>query len=182
MGKKVKIVTLDNLQDIRGWYVGKRIVFVSGTYDLIHPGHVRFFELAKQVVHADILVSGVGCDADIKRYKGDSRPIMDENARLTLVAALEVVDCAFITHAPPEGTGHFLDGFIKIFRTLQPDAYVVIEDAFDMERRRNLAKENLVEFAVLNLSTAYHEWKDLSSSNIIKRILTVHRADEEKRI
>lgn len=169
--KKVKIVTFDDLQNVRDWYPGKRILFVSGTYDLLHPGHVHFFELAKQAVHADILVVGVGCDADIKRYKGNARPIMDENARLKLIAALEVVDCAFITYAPPEGKGHFLDGFIEIFRALQPDAYVVNEDTFDMEYRQNLAEGHFVEFAVLNHSTTCVECKGISASSIIQHVL-----------
>ena len=176
MRKKLKIITFDDLQEVENWHPRKQIVFVSGTYDLLHPGHVHFFELAKQSVHAGILVVGVGCDADIKRYKGDTRPIMGENARLKLVAALEVVDYAFITHAPPEGKGHFLDGFAEIFRALQPNAYVVNEDTFDMEHRQNLAEGHLVKMFILDHSTTCRECKGISASSIIQRVLEAESA------
>ncbi|TSC72517.1 MAG: hypothetical protein G01um101470_327 [Parcubacteria group bacterium Gr01-1014_70] len=176
-----KVVSYDLLSAIRRRYGVKDIVFVSGTYDLLHPGHVHFFELAKEKTGADGLIVGVGCDADIKRYKGDTRPIMNENARLTLVAALEVVDYAFITYGPPAGVGHFLDGFVEIFQKLQPDYYVIVEDTFDIDHRRKLAETHNVNMVILDSSAVYQEWGDLSSSRIIERVLVAHRADEKKK-
>lgn len=170
-----KIISYDDLSAIRSRVGG--IVFVSGTYDLLHPGHIHFFELCKE--YGNVLVVGVGCDADIKRYKGDTRPILDEEMRLKLVAALEVVDYVFITHAPPEDQGHFLDGFIEIFQELRPNYYVVNEDTFDIDHRRKLAEKFSVEMVVLDHSTTCIECKGVSASRIIERVFAAHCADRK---
>ncbi|MEK7173776.1 MAG: adenylyltransferase/cytidyltransferase family protein [Patescibacteria group bacterium] len=174
-----KIFLYDSLFAIRRRCGVKDIAFVSGTYDLLHPGHVHFFELVKEVTGADVLVVGVGCDADIKRYKGDARPIMDEETRVRLVAALEVVDYAFITHAPPEGQGHFLDGFIEIFQKLRPDYYVINSDTFDIDHRKKLAEQHGVKMVALNHSTTCPDCKGISASSIIQRILAAESADQK---
>lgn len=177
-----KVISYVDLSGIRKNNQQSTTVFVSGTYDLLHPGHIHFFELAKEATGASALIVGVGCDADIKRYKGDTRPILDEGTRLKLVAALEVVDYAFITYAPPEGgEQHFLDGFIPIFQKLQPDYYAINDDTFDIEHRRELAEKFGVEMVVLDHSTTCRECKGVSASHIIERILAVHRADQEQK-
>ncbi len=167
---KDKTISYVNLADIRRNCSTKIVAFVSGTFDLLHPGHKHFFELAKDVTRADVLVVGVGSDIDIKRYKGDARPIIEEEARLKLVAALEAVDYAFITHALPEGQGHFLDGFINIFEKLQPDYYVVNEGTFDMEYRHALAERHGVAIKVLRHGVTCPA-RGYSTTAIIQRII-----------
>ncbi len=73
---------------------GKTIGFTSGAFDLLHAGHAEYLEAAKE--HCDILVVAVNTDDSVRSYKGEGRPIVDENMRARLVAALESVDYVFL--------------------------------------------------------------------------------------
>jgi D-beta-D-heptose 7-phosphate kinase/D-beta-D-heptose 1-phosphate adenosyltransferase len=69
---------------------GKRIVFTNGCFDLIHLGHVKYFQFAKS--QGDLLVVGVNTDASIRRLKGDKRPIIAEADRISVLEELESID------------------------------------------------------------------------------------------
>ena len=69
---------------------GERIVFANGCFDTLHAGHVRYLEGASR--EGDVLVVGVNKDASVRGLKGPGRPVLDENARARLVAALRAVD------------------------------------------------------------------------------------------
>lgn len=67
-----------------------KIVFTNGCFDILHKGHIEY--LAKAASLGTKLVIGLNTDASIKRLKGDSRPVNDENARALLLASLVFVD------------------------------------------------------------------------------------------
>jgi rfaE bifunctional protein nucleotidyltransferase chain/domain len=69
---------------------GRRIAFANGCFDILHPGHVRYLQAAKQ--QGDILVVGVNSDPSVAALKGPGRPLLPAAARAELVAALEPVD------------------------------------------------------------------------------------------
>jgi rfaE bifunctional protein nucleotidyltransferase chain/domain len=69
---------------------GRRIVFANGCFDGLHVGHVRYLEAARR--EGDVLVVAVNADSSARELKGPGRPILDETARATLVAALRAVD------------------------------------------------------------------------------------------
>jgi len=69
---------------------GKTIVFTNGCFDLLHYGHAKYLQDAKN--KGDILIVGVNSDSSVKKIKGNTRPIVKERDRLRLVAALESVD------------------------------------------------------------------------------------------
>lgn len=69
---------------------GKRIALANGCFDGLHVGHVRYLEGAR--AEGDILVVAVNSDESTRALKGPGRPILDEQARASLVAALRVVD------------------------------------------------------------------------------------------
>ncbi len=69
---------------------GRRIVFTNGVFDLIHPGHIRYLRAARAM--GDLLVVAVNSDASVRRLKGPKRPILAENERARILAALEFVD------------------------------------------------------------------------------------------
>jgi D-beta-D-heptose 7-phosphate kinase / D-beta-D-heptose 1-phosphate adenosyltransferase len=69
---------------------GKRIVFTNGCFDLIHLGHVKYFQFARR--QGDLLVVGVNTDASVRRLKGDKRPIISEADRLGVLEELESID------------------------------------------------------------------------------------------
>jgi D-beta-D-heptose 7-phosphate kinase/D-beta-D-heptose 1-phosphate adenosyltransferase len=69
---------------------GKRIVFTNGCFDLIHLGHVKYFQFAKQ--QGDLLVVAVNTDNSIRRLKGNKRPIINEQDRVAVLEELESID------------------------------------------------------------------------------------------
>src|SRR6266403_4139829 len=87
-----KIIALDPLREKLTEHKrhGRRIVFANGCFDALHVGHIRYLEGARR--EGDVLVVGVNADSGVCSLKGPGRPILDENARARLVAALHCVD------------------------------------------------------------------------------------------
>jgi rfaE bifunctional protein nucleotidyltransferase chain/domain len=69
---------------------GQRVVLANGCFDTLHVGHIRYLEGARR--EGDVLVVGVNGDSSVCALKGPGRPILDEQARARLVAALRAVD------------------------------------------------------------------------------------------
>ena len=69
---------------------GKRVVFSNGCFDLLHPGHTRY--LAEACTLGDALLVAVNSDRSVRALKGPGRPILPENERAEILAALECVD------------------------------------------------------------------------------------------
>ncbi|WP_132033578.1 D-glycero-beta-D-manno-heptose 1-phosphate adenylyltransferase [Aquabacter spiritensis] len=69
---------------------GRIIGFANGCFDLLHPGHIDLLEQAAE--QCDRLVVALNTDASVRRLKGESRPVQDEHARATVMAALGMVD------------------------------------------------------------------------------------------
>ena len=70
--------------------LGRRFVFTNGCFDLIHPGHTELLRHARSLGH--YLLVGLNSDSSVRALKGSDRPILGENARATVVAALASVD------------------------------------------------------------------------------------------
>src|SRR5947207_4761750 len=83
--------TLDALHEVAK--SGRRIAFVSGNFNVVHPGHLRLLKFAADC--GDYLVVGVNS-------AGASGVVVDEASRLEGVAAIGIVDFAFLLHDPPE--------------------------------------------------------------------------------
>jgi len=73
---------------------GKKIVFTNGCFDLLHAGHVRYLETAKNF--GDVLIVGLNSDKSVSTLKSNNRPINTQLDRAYLLAALEVVDYVVI--------------------------------------------------------------------------------------
>lgn len=69
---------------------GARVVLTQGVFDLVHEGHAKYLEKAKQL--GDILIVGVDSDALTKQRKGPSRPVVPEGERIEMLAHLRHVD------------------------------------------------------------------------------------------
>jgi rfaE bifunctional protein nucleotidyltransferase chain/domain len=95
-----KIVARDVLREKLAEYKrrGQRIVFANGCFDTLHVGHIRYLEGAKR--EGDVLVVGVNADSSVYNLKGPGRPILDENGRAQLVAALRCVDYVVLFAEP----------------------------------------------------------------------------------
>jgi rfaE bifunctional protein nucleotidyltransferase chain/domain len=94
------ILTLEQaiLRFGRGKHNGKRIVFTNGCFDLLHPGHIRTLEAARKL--GDALVVGLNSDAGVRQLKGPGRPVLPEQGRAEILAALECVDAVVIFNEP----------------------------------------------------------------------------------
>jgi rfaE bifunctional protein nucleotidyltransferase chain/domain len=69
---------------------GKTVVFTNGCYDILHPGHIRLLESARSL--GDILILALNTDASVQRLKGPTRPLVSQDERAELAAALAAVD------------------------------------------------------------------------------------------
>jgi len=77
---------------------GQRIVLTNGCFDILHAGHVRYFEGARR--EGDVLVVAVNSDSSVRGLKGPGRPVLPAQARAELVAALSAVDYVVIFDEP----------------------------------------------------------------------------------
>ena len=92
MSATSKFRTIDALAAMRTEWkrMGKTVVWTNGCFDLLHAGHVRSLRAAKAL--GDILVIGLNSDAGIRAIKGPLRPLVPEQDRVEIIAALEPVD------------------------------------------------------------------------------------------
>src|SRR4029077_2367963 len=77
---------------------GQRIAFANGCFDTLHVGHIRYLEGARR--EGEILVVAVNADSSVCHLKGHGRPLLAENARAQLVAALRSVDYVVLFAEP----------------------------------------------------------------------------------
>jgi D-glycero-beta-D-manno-heptose 1-phosphate adenylyltransferase len=110
-----KIYTIATLDaELRRWRLkNKKIVFTNGVFDIVHKGHIA--SLSEAASFGDILIVGVNADASVKRLKGDSRPVNDENSRALLLAALVLTDAVILFE---EDTPH------QLITSIMPDVLV----------------------------------------------------------
>ena len=76
---------------------GQRVVFTNGCFDLLHPGHVRCLEQARAL--GDLLIVAINSDASVRQLKGDGRPLVPQDERAEVLAALAAVDYVVIFDA-----------------------------------------------------------------------------------
>ena len=80
---------------IKWWrLINKTIAFTNGVFDILHEGHIKV--LSQAASFADVLIVGVNSDASVKRLKGNSRPVNNQQSRALLLASLLMVDAVSI--------------------------------------------------------------------------------------
>ena len=94
-----------------------KLVFTNGCFDLLHRGHID--NLIKAAQLGDKLIVGLNSDQSVSMLKGSKRPLMDENARAIIVAALQMVDAVILFG---EETPY------ELIRFIQPDVLVKGKD------------------------------------------------------
>jgi rfaE bifunctional protein nucleotidyltransferase chain/domain len=92
---------------------GRRVAFTNGVFDLLHPGHVRYLERAR--AEGDALIVAVNSDRSVRAIKGERRPVIPEQERAEIVAALACVDAAVVfDEETPD----------RVIRAIKPDVLV----------------------------------------------------------
>ena len=141
-------------------------VFVSGCYDLLHSGHVEFFQQASQF--GDLYV-GIGSDATYLEYK-HRKPMFPQEERLFMVRNIKAVKEAYIN----EGSG--VIDFIPTLDIVKPDIFVVnAEGGSDAKRR--LCEERGIRY--IELERTPHEGLQARSSSSLKASLQKSETHEE---
>lgn len=96
---------------------GKTVGFTSGTFDILHPGHVGYLAEAKKL--CDVLIVGCNSDSSVKLYKSEDRPITTEESRALVLSGLLSVDFVFIFEEKNNN---------KNIELLKPDFYIKAGD------------------------------------------------------
>jgi len=142
----------------------KKKVFVSGCYDLLHSGHVEFFQQASQF--GDLYV-GIGSDATYLEYK-HRKPMFPQDERLFMVKNIKAVKDAYIN----EGNG--VIDFLPTLDLVKPDIFVVnAEGGSDVKRQ--LCAERGIEY--IELQRTPHEGLQARSSSSLKQSLQQQQND-----
>ena len=77
---------------------GRKVVLANGCFDILHVGHVRYLEGARQL--GDTLVVAINSDRSVRALKGEGHPILSEQERVALVSALRCVDHVVVFDEP----------------------------------------------------------------------------------
>jgi rfaE bifunctional protein nucleotidyltransferase chain/domain len=111
---KQKIKGIDELREIviQLHALGRKVVFANGCFDLIHVGHIRYLQKAREL--GDVLIVGVNQDSSVTILKGEGRPLQPEAERAEILASLDCVDYVVLFDAPTA------DGILK---ELRPDVH-----------------------------------------------------------
>ena len=108
-----KILSMEDIAHFRKDNAQKKIVFTNGCFDILHVGHKRYLQQAATL--GDILVVGVNSDTSVKRLKGPSRPVNNEQDRAEMLSALGFIDYVVIFD---EDTPY------ELIKKIQPDVLV----------------------------------------------------------
>jgi len=109
-----KIITFEHLLEIVKIKkaAGQILVWTNGCFDLLHAGHALYLERARAL--GDLLIVGLNTDASVAKSKGPLRPIISQEQRATMVAALACVDYVVLyEEASP----------VDLIRRVRPDIY-----------------------------------------------------------
>ena len=161
--KKIAYTTKEAENTLSMWrFKNDKIVFTNGCFDILHKGHIEY--LAKAASLGTKLVIGLNTDASVKRLKGDSRPVNDENARALLLASLVFVDevIFFDTDTPRD-----------LIDFVQPDVLVKGGDykseeivGHDIVKRTAERLKPYFEVFIADIADAAKDWDELTEPEI----------------
>src|SRR5215468_12782510 len=151
------ILSLEQLQTERERLrrLGRRVVFTNGCFDLIHPGHIKYLQEARRL--GDALIVALNSDRSVRELKGEKRPILNQNERAEVMAALNCVEYVTIFD---ESTPR------EIIAALLPDALVKGGD-WDLDRIVGRDEVEAAGGEVLNLSFV----EGCATTDVIERIV-----------
>jgi D-beta-D-heptose 7-phosphate kinase/D-beta-D-heptose 1-phosphate adenosyltransferase len=142
---------------------GKKIAFTNGCFDILHVGHVRYLREAKKT--ADVLVLALNSDSSVRSIKGEKRPILNENERAEILAALEFVD------------------FITIFEELTPLELIlclkpdILIKGGDWPEEKVVGREEVIKWG--GRVAIIPEIEGKSTTNIVEKIKKLYCSNKE---
>ncbi len=136
---------------------GQRVVFTNGCFDLLHRGHTRLLQRAREL--GDLLIVGLNSDASVRALKGSSRPVVSQDERAEVLAALASVDYVVIFEEVDPG---------RTIAALQPD---VLVKGSDWAKEEVVGRETVEGRGGRVVTVPLVEGS--STSDIIQRILAM---------
>lgn len=133
--------------------IGKKVVLITGCFDVFHAGHLKFFDHASQT--GDVLAVATPTDEQIAEFKNPNRPVNKLEDRLRALSALEMVDFVF-----PQNSWYPQE----LFKAVKPSIYAVWAGDQYLDYRREQAKTAGIELCILNTNI------DLSSTKIMRAL------------
>jgi rfaE bifunctional protein nucleotidyltransferase chain/domain len=158
-----KILDIDALEKkiVMEKQKGKKIVFSNGCFDICHAGHVRYLQSAAS--KGDILVLGINSDASVNKIKGNKRPVVGQEMRAEVMAALACIDYVVIFDEPDP---------YSLIKRIKPD--VLVKGA-DWEEKdiigADIVKADGGRIERIKLVA------DISTTLIIEKILRLYKND-----
>ncbi len=137
---------------------GEKIAFTNGCFDILHVGHVRYLKKAKKT--ADILVLALNSDSSVRKIKGNKRPLVSQQERAEIMAALEFIDFVTIFNETTP---------LKLITLLRPD---VLIKGGDWPEDKIVGREEIKKWG--GKLTIIPEIKGKSTTNIIAKIRQVY--------
>lgn len=146
----------DTLDELRK--EGKKIAFTNGCFDILHVGHVRYLREAKRA--GDILVLALNSDSSVRTIKGEERPLVSEQERAEVLAALEFVDYITIfSESTP----------LELINHLKPD---VIIKGGDWAEDKIVGRDEVKKWG--GHVTIIPEVEGKSTTNIVEKIKKIY--------
>lgn len=156
------IVTDEYLPQIREKYKNNKIVLGSGTFDLIHRGHITFLKMLRE--HGDVVVIVITSNKKVTKNKGPTRPVQDENDRALIIDSMKYVDYVvigpYIDLAPGEVRKSVT---VRMAEKLKPDIFLTMKEEWK-SREAELTSVGVGE--VLYIPSI----KENSSTSLIARV------------
>lgn len=155
-----KIATREQAANLIGQWrdSGKKVIFTNGCFDILHIGHANYLADARKL--GDKLVVGLNSDTSVAMLKGATRPLVNEQARAALLAALACVDLVVLfSEQTPE----------KLLSVLQPD---VLVKGGDYKAEEVLGRQYVGQVQILPFVEGY------STTNLVNKIADLARANK----
>jgi D-beta-D-heptose 7-phosphate kinase/D-beta-D-heptose 1-phosphate adenosyltransferase len=143
---------------------GRRVVFTNGCFDLLHPGHVRYLQQARAL--GDVLIVALNSDHSVHALKGPKRPILNEDERSEVIAALGCVDYVTIFDEPTPR---------EIISALLPD---ILVKGGDWSVDQIIGREEIEAAGGVVMSLPFVD--GCSTSDVIERIVKRYGKEERR--
>jgi len=140
----------------------KKIVMVSGCYDVVHLGHVQFLYDAKK--QGDILIVSVASDSVIRQLKGENRPVMNQEYRASMLASLIPVDYVVIDEEPLQ-LPHRIN-FEQLLSIVKPALFAVNNTDKSIDYKKNLVGKYGAELTIIDIVSS----KIISTTELAEKI------------
>ena len=141
---------------------GKKIAFTNGCFDILHVGHVRYLREAKKT--ADVLVLALNSDSSVRSIKGEKRPLVSEEERAEILAALEFIDFVTIFEELTP---------MELINCLKPD---VLIKGGDWAEDKVVGRDDVKKWG--GRVVLIPEVKGKSTTNIVEKIKEVYNANK----